>query len=115
MLARVTRSSRNGMVLSTTTSRQAEQLSTSSSDSVLCPSFCRCVRLLQTNAGLRMPGVFVVHLDWLVNSVWHCRRESEVLFLLTAVRPYCTVPCRTGGVAASRQSVTPSFDVGIDS
>lgn len=33
-----------------------------------------------------MPGVFVVHLDWLMNSVWHCRRERETLFLLAGVR-----------------------------
>lgn len=40
----------------------------------------------QTNRGLRMPGVFVVHLDWLMNSVWHCRRERETMFLLAGVR-----------------------------
>ncbi|CAN0068154.1 unnamed protein product [Ectocarpus sp. 6 AP-2014] len=36
----------------------------------------------KTKTGLRMPGVFVVHLDWLMNSVWHCRRERETMFLL---------------------------------
>lgn len=39
----------------------------------------------QTKTGLRMPGVFVVHLDWLMNSVWHCRRERETMFLLAGV------------------------------
>ncbi|CAM9377085.1 unnamed protein product [Sphacelaria rigidula] len=36
----------------------------------------------KTSKGLRMPGVCVVHLDWLMNSVWHCRRERETMFLL---------------------------------
>ncbi|CAN0385233.1 unnamed protein product [Laminaria digitata] len=40
---------------------------------------------VKTNKGLRMPGVFVVHLDWLMNSIWHCRRERETIFLLAGV------------------------------
>ncbi|CAM9349384.1 unnamed protein product [Chrysoparadoxa australica] len=32
-----------------------------------------------------MPGVFTVHLDWLLYSVWHSRREPERPYLLTAV------------------------------
>lgn len=45
----------------------------------------RCTVCVKTKTGLRMPGVFVVHLDWLMNSVWHCRRERETMFLLAGV------------------------------
>lgn len=54
---------------------------------LLCVCFCLllCGAFAQTKTGLRMPGVFVVHLDWLMNSVWHCRRERETMFLLAGV------------------------------
>lgn len=56
-----------------------------------------CCRV-KTKKGLRMPGVFVVHLDWLMNSVWHCRRERETMFLLAGVCRPCNMQHATCNV-----------------
>jgi RNA polymerase II subunit A C-terminal domain phosphatase len=37
----------------------------------------------KTLQGLAVPGCVVVHVDWLMFSVWHCRREDERMFMLS--------------------------------
>jgi RNA polymerase II subunit A C-terminal domain phosphatase len=37
----------------------------------------------KTLQGLAVPGCAVVHVDWLMYSVWHCRREDERMFMLS--------------------------------